>query len=281
VNPIQLSTNLAALQAQRAMKLNQAGLERSLSRLATGYRVSSAADDPGAVGVASRLEARARSFQVVERGMMVAVEMAKTAEGGSAEIVDTLQRMRELAVQASDGALTSTDRTDIDTEYQELLDEIDRLAGSTTYNDRELLAGTASTVDFRVGVDTTTDDVLSVGFGGVSASGLGVGTTLLTGTNATNATAAITAIDTALGTMGTKRARFGAAISRLGFALSNGQGMRSRLEASVAAIREVDLAEETTMAARYQILLEAGASALASAQGIRSQIVRALLGIDG
>jgi flagellin len=169
---------------------------------------------------------------------------------------------------------------EIDTEYQELVDEIDRLSGSTTFNARELLAGTASTVDFQVGIDTTSDDGLSVGFGGVSASGLGVGSTLLTGTDATNANAAITALDTALDTMGSKRARFGAAVSRLGFALSNGQGMRSNLEASVAAIREVDLAEETTMTARYQILLEAGAAALASAQGIRSQIVRGLLGIE-
>lgn len=262
------------------MRLNQTGLERSLARLATGYRVNTASDDPGAIGVASRFEARARSFQVVERGMAVAIDMVETADGGAAEIVSTLQRMRELAVEAADGAMTSTDRAEIDAEYQELVDEIDRLAGSTTFNERELLAGTATTVEFRVGVDTTADDELAVGFGGVSASGLGVGATLVTGTNSTNADAAITAIDTALGTMGTKRALFGAAVSRLGFALSNGQSMGDRLQASAAAIREVDIAEETANAARYQVLLEAGAAALASTQGIRSQIVRMLLGID-
>lgn len=227
----------------------------------------------------SRFEARARSQAVARRNTSTAMEMAETAEGGAAEIVDTLQRLREIAVEAADGTLTSTDRAGLNTEYQDLLDEVDRLAESTTFNGKDLLSGATTTFDFQVGIDGSASDVISVAFGGISAANLGISASLVSGTNATNANAALTAIDTALGTMGGARGRFGAAISRFGTAISNSDNMKTRLEDSVSVLRDADIVEESTLVARYQVLLNAGASALASASGMNSSMVEILLGI--
>ncbi|MBM4357420.1 MAG: flagellin FliC [Deltaproteobacteria bacterium] len=279
MRPVPYFNHASSLTIQGHLRQNQDGLSRALARLASGRRVNTAADDAATVSMIDRIEARSRSYVVAGRNTAVALEMTETAEGGAGQIVDALQRMREIAVEAGDGALTSTDRGQLDTEYQELLDEIDRLAEVTTYNGRDLLAGASSTVDFQVGIDGTANDTIGVAFGGVSASNLGVGTTSVTGSSSTNADAALTAIDSALGEIGTTRAKFGAAMSRLGFALSNGDSMRTRLEGSLLALRDADIAEETSLVARYQVLLSAGAAALASANGMNSRMVEILLGL--
>lgn len=279
MRPVPYFNHATSLTVQGYLRQSQDGLSRALARLSSGKRINSAADDAATLSIVGRFEARARSYVVAGRNTSTAIEMAETAEGGAGEIVDVLQRMRELAVQAADGSLTSTDRTELNTEYQELVDEVDRLAEVTTFNGKDLLAGATSSIDFQVGVDGTSDDVITVAFGGVSASNLGVGTTSVSGTNSTNADAALTAIDSALGTIGTTRAKFGAAIRRLGHALSNGDTMRTRLEGSVMALRDADIAEETSLVARYQVLLSAGASALATANGMTSKMVEILLGL--
>ena len=263
--PLYINTNVASLEAQKNLNRSQNTLLKSFQRLSSGFRINSAADDAAGLGVSESLKARIRSFRVAERNTSNAISMANTAEGGLSEISGIVIRMRELAVQSANGDLTSTDRSYLDTEFQLLKDEVMRLAESTEFNGTELLAGTAASVSFQVGINTTSFDSISVDFGGISVSGLGLSGVGVGGSTATNAQTAIANIDGAMTQVSTARARFGAATNRLNIAVANTQTIRTNLEAANSAIRDVDVAEETSLLARSQVLLQAGTSVLAQA----------------
>lgn len=263
--PLVINTNVASLSAQKNLNRAQSALGQSFQRLSSGFRINSASDDAAGLGVSESLKSRIRSFTVAERNTANAISMTRTAEGGLSEVSGIVLRMRELAVQSANGDLTSTDRGYIDTEFQLMKDEIDRVSGSTQFNGVDLLSGTAAAVAFQVGIGTTSNDTISVSFGGVSVSALGLSGISVSGSAATAATAAISAVDTALTSVSTTRARFGAAQNRLGIAVTNSQTIRTNLEAANSAIRDVDVAEETSVLARTQVLLQAGTSVLSQA----------------
>ncbi|MEM9695407.1 MAG: flagellin FliC, partial [Myxococcota bacterium] len=149
-----INTNVASLKAQSNLNKSQGALGKSFERLSSGFRINSAADDAAGLAVSESLNSRVRSYAVAERNTNNGISMANTAEGGLNEISGVVVRMRELAVQAANGDLTSTDRGFLDTEFQALSSEIDRLAETTEFNGRELLAGTTSTISFQVGIGT-------------------------------------------------------------------------------------------------------------------------------
>jgi flagellin len=260
-----INTNVASLRTQNAMSISQARLEKSFQRLSSGFRINTAADDAAGLGISESLRARIRSFTVAERNTNNAISMANTAEGGLSQISGIVIRMRELAVQSANGDLTSTDRSYLDTEFQLLKDEITRLAESTKFNSKDLLAGTAMSIAFQVGINTTSFDVIAVTFGGVSLSSLGLSGVNVAGSSSTSATTAIDALDGALAVVSNARATFGAATNRLQIAVANTQTIRTNLEAANSAIRDVDVAEETSQLARTQVLLQAGTAVLAQA----------------
>lgn len=263
--PLRINTNVASLQAQKNLSKSQGALGKSFERLSSGFRINSAADDAAGLAVSESLRSRIRSFSVAERNTNNGISMAKTAEGGLSQVSGIVVRMRELAVQSANGDLTSTDRGYLDTEFQLLKDEITRLTETTEFNGKELLAGAATSISFQVGINTTTYDTISVDFGGVSVSSLGLSGTSISGATAANAQTAITALDGALQSVSTTRAKFGAATNRLNHAVSNSQTIRTNLSAANSAIRDVDVAEETAALARSQVLLQAGTSVLAQA----------------
>jgi len=262
--PLVINTNVASLNAQKNVGNAQSSLRQSFQRLSSGFRINKAADDAAGMGISESLNARIRSFRVAERNTNNAISMTNTAEGGLSEISGLVIRMRELAVQSANGDLTTTDRGFIDTEFQALKSEITRLADSTEFNGTELLGGSAADVTFQVGINTTSSDTVSVSFGGVTLSTLGL-TSSTVATSQANANSAIDAIDAALTTVSTSRSAFGAATNRLANAVSNTQTIRTNLEAANSAIRDVDVAEETSVLARSQVLLQAGTSVLAQA----------------
>ena len=263
--PLVVNTNVGSLRAQNALSQSQNALQKSFQRLSSGFRINQAADDAAGLGISESLKARIRSFTVAERNTNNAVSMTNTAEGGLNQISGIIIRMRELAVQSANGDLNSTDRSYIDTEFQLLKDEITRLAQTTKFNDHGLLAGTDTTFTFQVGINTSSFDTISVTFGGVEASSLGLSGVNVSGTVATSATAAIDALDAALTAVSTKRSALGAATNRLQEAVANSQTMRTNLSAANSAIRDVDVASETSHLARSQVLLQAGTSVLAQA----------------
>jgi len=263
--PLVINTNIASLEAQKNLANSQGVLQKSFQRLSSGYRINSASDDAAGLGVSESLKARIRSFSVAERNTTNALNMSRTAESGLGEVSGIVIRMRELAVQSANGDLSSTDRGYIDTEFGLMKEEIDRLANSTKFNSIDLLGGSATTIAFQVGISTTSSDTISVSFGAISASSLGLSGITVAGSSATNSTAAITALDSALTQVSTNRARFGAAANRLSIAVTSSQTIRTNLEAANSSIRDVDVAEETSLLSRSQVLLQAGTSVLSQA----------------
>ena len=263
--PLVVNTNVSSLRAQTDLGNSQGALQKSFQRLSSGFRINQASDDSAGMGISESLKSRIRSFTVSERNTNNAISMTNTAEGGLNQISGIILRMRELSVQSANGDLTSTDRSYIDTEFQQLKSEIDRLAETTQFNNKELLAGTAADVTFQVGINTTTFDTIAVSFGGIDVSSLGLSGVGVGGAGSTNATAAINALDAALTTVSTKRSTLGAATNRLSEAIANAQTMRTNLSAANSSIRDVDIASETSQLARSQVLMQAGTSVLAQA----------------
>jgi flagellin len=265
-----IQTNVLSLITQRNLSINQNQLTKSLTRLSSGFRINSAADDASGLAISENLRAHIRSYAQAERNTNQAISMSQTAEGGAGSISEVIIRMRELAVQSSNGSLTSADRSLLDIEFQQLKGEVDRLAEATEFNGTELLAGSDSTIVFQVGINATSYDTISVTFGGIGTTGLGIGLSRVSGSNATSANLAITALDGALTSVSSKRAGFGAATNRLTFAVSHAEDIRFNLEAADSAIRDADIASETALLARHQVLVQAGTSVLVQANLIPS-----------
>ena len=260
-----INTNVGSLEAQRNMASTQDRLQLSFQRLSSGFRVNSSSDDAAGLAIAESMRMQIRGFGVAERNTLNGVSMAQTAEGALAQATSLMARMRDLAVQSSNGDLTSTDRSYLNTEFAQLRSEIDRLSQATRFNNRDLLNGTGTTIDFQVGMGTSSFDKIQVRFGEITTTFLGLSTNMLVGTDATNAQLSITSIDIALVTMNTRREDFGAAMNRMQVTVAHNQAIRTNLSAAVSRIADVDVAEETAMLARTQVLSQAGAAVLAQA----------------
>jgi flagellin len=167
--------------------------------------------------------------------------------------------MRELAVEAQNGTMNPGDVSNLNTEFQQDLSEIDRVTGDANFNGTNLLSGAANTINFQVGIDGTASDVIAVQFGASDAAGLGVAGTTVTSANI------LTTIDGALTTLNTNRANFGAAINRLQDASSSISSMQTNLSSALATIQDVDVATATANLARQQVLAQAGAAVLSQA----------------
>jgi flagellin len=274
---LNIQTNVASLEAQKNVSRNQRALQASFAKLSSGYRVNSAADDAAGLAISESMKSQIRSYSVAERNAGDGISMAQTAEGALGEIHDILGRMRELAMQASNGGLTSTDRGYLNTEFASLKSEITRIQASAKFNGSKLVNATASTVTFQVGLNNTASDQIAVTFGGVGYTALLATATVISGAGATAALATLAKIDTAIGTTSSARSKFGTAMNRLQFASNNIQTMRLNLSAANSRIRDVDVAEETSKMSRNQVLTQAGISVLAQANQL-PQLAFGLIG---
>jgi flagellin len=262
--PLYINTNVSSLEAQKNVFANQARLAVSFNRLSSGFRINSAKDDAAGLAISESMRAQIRSFTVAERNASDGISLAQTAEGSLGEIHNVLGRMRELAVQAANGTLTSTDRGFLETEYQSLQDEIDRIQGSAKFNGRLLVGVNASTITFQVGLSSVTTDQITLTTGSVSLSQL-TSSSSIGGATASGALASLAVIDSAIISVSTARSKFGAAMNRLEVATSTIQTMRLNIAAANSRIRDVDVADETSNLARNQVLTQAGISVLAQA----------------
>jgi len=272
-----INTNVASESAQKNLGANQARLAVSFNRLSSGLRINSAKDDAAGLAISESLKSQIRSFNVAERNAADGISMAQTAEGSLGEVHDILGRMRELATQASNGTLTSTDRGFLQTEFSQLQEEIGRIQGSSKFNGRQVVSSTAETITLQVGLNNTSSDQIQVTLGGVSLATISGSGAALSGSTASSALAALSTIDTAIGNVSTARATFGAAMNRLETATSSIQTMRLNLSAANSRIRDVDVAAETSALSRNQVLTQAGVSVLAQANQL-PQLAFGLLG---
>lgn len=251
-----------------------------MERLSSGLRINTASDDAAGVAIASRLTAEIRGTNQAIRNAMDAQAFIDTAEGAHNEIVNILQRMREIAVQAANDTNGTDDRANLQAEVDQLATEIDRIATVTTWAGINLLdatGGTSGSFTFHVGAGTTSGaDTISVAIGSMTSSTLGVSALTLASNG--SALTSIGAIDTAITTVNTQRADLGAYSNRLDHTVSNLTNIATNLEAGRSRIQDADFAAESTNLARTQILQQASmamlAQANASKQGVLSLLQR-------
>src|SRR3954467_9436846 len=272
---INIQTNNAALSAQKNLGQNQKLLAGSFQRLSSGYRVNSAADDAAGLAISESMKSQIRSYTVAQRNASDAQSMAQTAEGALGDVHDIMGRMRELAMQSSNGDLGSTDRGYVATEFKALQSEVTRIQGSAKFNGKQLINATAATTTFQIGLNNTASDQIKVTFGGgklttITAAGTDV-------SSATGALNALATIDTAIQNVSTARSNFGTAMNRMDFATSNIQTMQLNITAANSRIRDVDVASETANLSRNQVLTQAGTAVLAQANQI-PQLALSLIG---
>ncbi|MCK5943613.1 MAG: flagellin, partial [Planctomycetes bacterium] len=175
--PLRINSTILSNTAQRALASVSQRLSGSFRRLSTGLRINTAADDAAGLAISERLRAQVRSLDQARRNADDGLSLVQTAEGALSEVSNNLVRLRELAVQSANGTISSADRTTLDQEFQQLVDEINRIGLSTSFNGINLLDGSSSSVTFQVGPGTTTGvDTLNASLSPVLATGLGLDT---------------------------------------------------------------------------------------------------------
>ncbi|MCA9550218.1 MAG: flagellin FliC [Myxococcales bacterium] len=276
-----INTNVASLGAQRTLNRTTQALQRNIEKLSSGYRVNRAADDAAGLGISENLRASIRSLAQASRNANDGISMLQVAEAAMNEQAGILTRLRELAVQSSNGVLGTTERSYIDTEAQALVAEVDRIAAVTEFNGVFMIAPGATPIDMQVGLNQ--GDVITVNFSASDTGTLGAGlggaalSTLDLGTSQASAQSGLSIIDQAITDLSTARSTLGATQNRLEVTISNLDSARENLAAANSRIRDVDVAEETASMTRNQILSQAGTAVLAQA----NQIPQAALSLLG
>ncbi len=262
-----INTNINSLDAQRNTLASASSLATSIQRLSSGLRINSAKDDAAGLAIADRMNAQVRGIAVAIRNANDGISLAQTADGALATVTDALQRMRELAVQAQNGSNGTSDRADLATEYQQLSQEITRIAAQTKFNGSAIVGASAGAQVFQVGANN--GDTLTITTATVTTVGGGL-------TTSAAASTAVAALDTALDTITTNRATYGAAMSRFGFAISNLQISSENQTAARGRIMDADFAQETANLSRAQVLQQAGTAMIAQANAMPNQVLTLL-----
>jgi flagellin len=271
-----VNTNLAAMRASNALNKTQAGLSHTLAKISTGLRVTKAADDAAGSAVASNLHTVARSGRQAIRNANDGISIIQTAEGATKEVLNILDRMRELAVQSASETLEDGERVYIDDEFEQLSDEVERIAQATEFNDLQLADGTKTTLSVQVGVTSGTESQLSITLGDLTVTSLNVDTTTIDLTNATTARSAIDTIDNAIDAVNTVRAGYGAVQNRIDSSIANMTTYVESLSAAESQIMDTDYAHETAEMTKLQVMQQAGTAALAQARTINQSVISLL-----
>ena len=261
---LRVNTNVASINAQRNLSTVSERLGGNFRRLSTGLRISTAADDAAGLAISERLRSQVRSLEQGKRNAKDGISLVQTGEGALNEVSSILIRMRELSIQASNGTVSDADRATLNQEFGDLINEIDRIAQSTTFNGVKLLDGTGSTLTFQVGTGTTTGiDTIQLSTSDTLALTLGL-SVLDIGSGGTPTTA-VSQLDDAINAVSRVRGQFGAAQNRLSTTIANLQIQSENLSAAESRIRDVDVAVETSALTRNSILQQAAISILAQA----------------
>ena len=281
-----INTNVASLNAQRNTAANSASLSTTMQRLSSGLRINSAKDDAAGLAIADRMNTQVRGMNVAVRNAGDAISMAQVAEGGLSGMNDMLQRMRELAVQASNAPNSvgaSGDIAKLKNEYDQLGKELGRMLDATQFNGEKILNTSASYV-FQVGANAGAENQITIANGDISLSGNaafsavasgGASATLITGTASAN-TANIAALDAAISAVNDRRASLGALQSRFENTISYLRTASENQSAARGRIMDADFAAETANLSRTQVLQQAGTAMIAQANQAPQQVLALL-----
>jgi len=271
-----VNTNMAAMRASNTLNNTQGALSSTLARVSSGLRVTKAADDAAGQAVATNLSTQARSGKQAIRNANDGISVIQTAEAASKEVINILDRMRELAVQSSSETLEDDERAYIDAEFHQLSDEVERIAQSTEFNDIQLGDGTNASLDVQVGVDASSNSRVAISLGNLTTSNLSVETGDIDLTKASAAQSAITDIDTAIDSVNSIRASYGAVQNRLESSINNMSAYVESLSSAASQIQDADYAHETAEMTRLQVMQQAGVAALGQARGMNQSVLSLL-----
>jgi flagellin len=283
-----INTNVMSLNSQRALGRSQSSMQTSLERLSSGLRINRAKDDAAGLAISERFTSQIRGLDQAIRNSNDGISLLQTAEGALSEVENSLQRMRELAVQAKNGTYNVSDRDSLNDEFQALKSEITRISDVTEFNNINLL-GQASGISLQVGWENGTNNVIevsvfdirteshgsgglanalstSVRIGGASAGSAGVAQISAALTNITNAIDAVSGL----------RADFGALQNRLESAVRNMENVMENQSAARSRVLDADFARETANMTRTQILQQAGTAMLAQANQMPQNVLSLL-----
>lgn len=263
---LRINTNTASLNSQRVLWNTKLGLDKSMEKLSSGYRINRAGDDAAGLAISENLRAQIRGLKQAARNANDGISLVQVAEGAMNELSSILIRLRELAVQSASDTIGPVERQFLNVEYDQLVSEVDRIADSTEFNGTQLLAGVGSIMDFQVGIRNNPDiDRISFDSSKADANSASLGVNLSSVADKASAQNALSSIDTALMSVSAMRADFGALQNRLQMTVSNINNSVENMSAANSRIRDVDVAEETSEMTRNNILLQAGTSVLAQA----------------
>jgi flagellin len=288
---LSLHTNNAALSAQNSISRTQSSLSTSMTRLSTGYRINSAMDDAAGLQIATRLNTQTSGMNVAMRNTQNSISMLQTAEGALDETTNILNRMKDLATQASDGSSTTDDKTAMQAEFNSLSNELSNIFGNSKFGGTPLLSSgsgkLASSITFQIGAGTSetlasdfsTDltgatgaiVAAATGFVDTGTAGAAAGSELTSTANAT-----IDLLSTAIDKVSTLRSSIGAVSNRLDHVYNNLSNISTNTKAAAGRIMDVDFASESASMTSSQMLLQAGTAMLKQSNS-QSSLVMSLL----
>ena len=267
-----INTNISAQYSQDALKVNAKAMGNVMQQLATGNRINAAKDDAAGLSITQNMTSQIRGLNQAVRNVNDGINLLQTADGALVETAGMLQRMRELAVQSSNGVNSVSQRGYLDKEFKSLQEEINRIAANTGWNNMTLVNGsgaaatTAMTFVFQAGI--ASGQTISMNIEPMNTSALGVAATTSSGISIANFTAAqsaITAIDVAIENVSLGRSAMGATMNQLSYSADNMVNISTNIGASRSSILDTDYATASAQLAKNQIISQAATAMLAQA----------------
>jgi len=271
---MRINTNMMALNAQNKLAGNQSSVQKSISKLSSGLRINSAADDAAGLAISEKMRSQIRGLNQAESNAQDGISLIQTAEGALQQTTDILQRMRELIIKAENtGVLSEDDQTSIEVEIEALKVEVDRIALSTSFNGKNLLDGSATTtpLSFKIGANTNTCDSLTITIGDMQAEALDIADI-----DIEEPSKALKSIDAAIINVSSQRAKLGAIQNRMEYSIESLATTAENLTAAESRIRDVDMADEMVNYTKDNILQQSAMAMLAQANQQPQQILSLL-----
>ena len=279
---IYVNTNIASLNAQRNLATSTDSLKTSLQRLSSGLRINSAADDPAGMSISQTMTVQINGNNQGIRNANDGISLAQTAEGALGQIQNNLQTIRQIAVQASNGTISNTNRSQLQTQVDQLTQEISRIVQTTNFNGTMLLSGGANIV-FQVGASGVANNQvtasgldLTSGINSFASSLTATGTINIT--TSANASGVLSALDADINTISNDRSQLGAIQNRFQAVVANMQNYVQNLQDSRSRIVDTDFAAETANLTSNQILQQAGTAILSQANQVPQTALTLLKG---
>jgi flagellin len=273
---LRIQTNMPSVTIQRNLRQTSEPLNRAYERLASGNRINQAKDDSAGLAISDGMKSQIRALGQAERNAQDAISFVQVAEGGLNESSTILIRLRELAIQSASDTISDKERSYINIEVGQLVQEFDRIAKTTEFSGTKLLDGIGSTLDFQIGIHNGSDNRIQLDTSKTDATSSNLNLNGISVEDKDSALDSLEDLDEALHQVSTMRSQFGAAQSRMGSTINNLVVNKENLTAANSRIRDSDLAQEASEMAKWNIIQQSGIAALAQANNSTYSVLKLL-----